>query len=293
MNFRKVHYFLAVAEHRNFRKAAEAVRVAQSALSKHVMEIETQLGVRLLDRLPTGVRLTRAGEIYAEEARRSLDLMERAGQRAQRAARGELGRLTIAMNDMSTRNQDIARLIVGFAQRFTEVQLEFASMISTDQLAALKYNKIDAGILIERPENDALDHLRLATDPFCIALPRNHPLAEQSVVTVDNLGAEPFVSVAMNTYWLPQTRLLARCRELGFTPRIVQEVSNDHMQISFIAVGMGVGFVNASSAQQLSPHVVLRPVQDLNVALELDLVWSRHNAQPSLLQFVDFMRSMI
>jgi len=290
MNFRKVRYFLAVAEHRNFRKAAEALHVAQSALSKHVMEIEAQLGVRLLDRKPTGVSLTQAGEVYASEARRALETIERAGLQAKRAAKGEMGRLSIAMNDLVARNVEIAKRIAAFSEAYPEIQLEFSSMISMDQLNALKSNKIDAGILLEGPLDDSLDRLHLATDPFCLALPREHPLAALEEIPVEALTSERFVSVSMSTYWLPQTRLLARCKDLGFTPRIVQEASNDYMQISFIAAGMGIGFINASSAQQTSPHVILRPVANLNVALDVELVWSRTNAQPALRQLVGFMR---
>jgi DNA-binding transcriptional LysR family regulator len=94
----------------------------------------------------------------------------------------------------------------------------------------------------------------------------------------------------MTTYWLPQTRLWSRCRALGLAPRVVQEASNDHMQMSFIAAGMGVGFVNASMARMVASDVVLRPVDRLDVALKLDLVWLRSANQPSLLNFVEFMR---
>jgi DNA-binding transcriptional LysR family regulator len=293
MDFRQVRYFLAVAEHASFRRAAEAVNVAQSALSKHIAELEARLGVQMFDRLPSGVRLTQAGRVYAEEARRSLDLMERAATRAQKAARGEIDRLTIAMNDLGTRNRDVARAVARFVAAYPEVQLDFVSMVSIGQLEALRYGKIDAGILIERPQDEWLDYVSLARDPFWIALPRGHPLADLDIVPIAALRGEAFVSVAMSTYWLPQTRLIARCRALGLVPRVVQEVSNDHMQMSFVAAGMGVGFVNASMAPRLTADVVLRPVADLDVVLELDMVWPRASASPSLLNFAATMRAAV
>lgn len=283
MDFRQVRYVLAVAEHENFRKAAEAVHVAQSALSKHIAELEERLGVRLFDRLPSGVRLTQAGRVYTEEARRSLELIERAETRAQKAARGEIDRLTIAMNDIGARNRTVARGIADYATTFPEVQLDFVSMVSQDQLDALRYGKIDAGILTERPEHELFDHVKLATDPFWLAVPRDHPLADLDSVPIDALGGEPFVSVTMSTYWLPQTRLMAACRAAGLTPHVVLEASNDHMQMSFIAAGLGVGFVNASMAPQVTSDVVLRPVPELKAALQLDLLWLRA-APPRSLQ---------
>lgn len=95
------------------------------------------------------------------------------------------------------------------------MQLDFLTSVSQDQLAALRYGRIDAGILIERPEDESLDHVKVARDPFWIALPVNHPLADLESVPVRTLVGEPFITVAMSAYWLPQTRLLARCRALG------------------------------------------------------------------------------
>lgn len=293
MDFRQVRYFLAVAEHESFRRASDTVHVAQSALSKHIAELEARLEVTLFDRLPNGVRLTQAGRAYAEEARRALELMERATMRARKAARGEIDRLTIAMNDLAARNRAIARSIGAFHRAYPEVQLDFVSMVSQAQLAALQFGKINAGILIERPESDWLDHIPLTDDPFWIALPRTHPLAGRASVPIRSLIGEPFVSVAMNAYWLPQTRLMAQCRNLGLVPRIVIEASNDHMQMSFIAAGLGIGFVNRSMADMLAADVVLRPVEELDVSLHLDLAWSRAAPPPSLLHLIETMRQEI
>lgn len=287
MDFRQVRYFLAVAEQESFRGAAETVRVAQSALSKHIAEMEARLGIRLFDRLPRGVRLTQAGRVYAEEARRALDQMERAEARARKAERGEIDRLVIGLNDIAARNRGLGRAIRAFCTAWPEVQLDFHPMISREQLAGLRFGRIDAAVMVERPEEPELAHVPLARDPFCLALPVDHPLAERTTVPVSELAREAFVSVTMATYWLPQTRLFARCRALGLTPRIVQEVGTDQLQINLIAAGLGVGFVNASMASAIGPDVVLRPVDDLEVALQLDLVWLKANASRSLMTFVE------
>lgn len=286
MDFRQLRYFLAVAEHESFRRAAEAVNVAQSALSKHIAEMERQLGLRLFERLSSGVRLTQAGRVYAEEAHRAVETMERARTRARMAARGEIDLLCIGLNDIAARNRDLARGIGAFAAAFPEVQLEFQPMISDAQLAALRFGKIDAAVMIERPEDPAFAHVRLAADPFCLALPANHPLAQLEEVPVAALVEERFVSVAVRTYWLPQTRLLARCRALGLAPRVVQEVGTDQLQMNLVAAGVGIGFVNASIGSMLGPDVVLRPVEGLDVVLHLDLVWRQGASSAALTNFV-------
>lgn len=290
MELRQVRYFLAVAEHQNFRRAAESLHVAQSAVSKQVSDLEAKLGVKVFDRSASGVQLTQAGRAYAEEARRAIDVMARAELRALRAARGEIDRLTIAMNDIGARNHIVGRSVATFAAAYPEVHLDFETLVSQEQLAALRHRKIDAGIMIERPNDPELDCVHLGEDPFWIALPAGHPLSSLDSVPVTSLAAEPFVSVAMSTYWLPQTRLLARCRSLGLSPRIVQEASNDRMQLNFIAAGLGVGFVNASMRDFVGSKVVLRPVDELGIALSLDLVWLAGASAPSLQHLIAIVR---
>ncbi|MEW6645225.1 MAG: LysR substrate-binding domain-containing protein [Pseudomonadota bacterium] len=293
MDFRQVRYFLAVAEHENFRKASEALHIAQSALSKHVLELESRLDAPLFERLPKGVRLTQAGRVFAEEVRHGLEMMERAETRARKAARGEIGRLTIAMNDIGARNRSVAHAIKAFGQAYPEIQLDFVSMISQEQLSALQFGKIDAALIIERPEGLGLSSLEITNDPFWLAVPLTHRFADWPSVPIAALVDEPFVSVALSTYWLPQTRLMAQCRSLGLMPKIVQEASNDQMQMSFIAAGIGVGFINASIANVLAADVVLKRVDELTASLKLELVWPSRSLSPSLPNFLQVFRDTL
>src|SRR5690606_18513411 len=134
--------------------------------------------------------------------------------RARRAARGELAHLAIGMNDIGARHPGLARAVAGFSARFPEVHLEFAAMVSRDQVAALEAGRIDAAVLVDRPRRAGLAHLALGRDPFVLALPAGHPLAALDPVPVAALAAERFVSVAMAAYRAHQTRLWLRCGEL-------------------------------------------------------------------------------
>lgn len=293
MDFRQIRYFLAVAEHENFRRASEVMHVAQSALSKHVLDLETRLGTALFERLPKGVRLTQAGQVFAEEGRRALEAMRLAEIRARKAARGEIDRLSIGINDIGARNRIVAHAVRIFSQSYPEVRLDFVLMVSQEQLAALQHGKIDAAIVIDRPDSFDLDYLEIARDPFALAVPAGHRLASWQTVPISELTEEPFVSVALSAYWPPQTRLLAQCRSLGLMPKIVQEASNDHMQMNFIAAGIGVGFINTSIVNALAPDVMLKPVDELKVSLKLDMVWTRARNSLSLSNLVNVLREVL
>ena len=87
---------MAVAEELHFGRAAERVHIAQPPLSQQILLLESEIGVKLLERTKRRVRLTHAGKVFLEEARRILDLSDQAVQAAQRADRGEIGRLVVA-----------------------------------------------------------------------------------------------------------------------------------------------------------------------------------------------------
>lgn len=290
MDFRQVRYFLAVAELESFRRASEHLRVAQSALSRHVSDLERRVGAPLFERLPKGVRLSPAGLAFQREAEQALQGMEHAFDRARRAAAGEIGGLRLGMNDLAARSFVVASRIRRFRSAQPGVDLEVLSMTSADQVRALQTGKLDAGLIIERPDGAGLNHLTVADDPFELAAPRGHRLAERVSIAMAELVDEPFVAVRTSSYWLPQTRLLARCRELGLMPRIVQEAGTEQMQVCFIRAGLGVGFVNRSLRDTLPSDVVLRPVEGLDVSLRLDLVWPRTAPAPAIRALAEAFR---
>lgn len=287
MDFRQLRYFLAVAGQGNFRRAAETINIAQSALSRHVADLEARLGVQLFERLPGGVRLTRAGRIFAEEAGRALELAERAGVRAQKAAIGEIDRLTIAVNEIGARNEILAKGVMDFARRYPEVQLDFVMMPSHEQVAAIGYGRVDAGVMIERGQHDPLDFLPVARDPFWLAMPKGHRLADFDLVPVAELIGEDFVSVDRSAYFLTQSRLLAGCLALGFSPRVILAAANDNMQMNLVAAGLGLGLVNRSVSARMPATLELRPVEGLDVAAEIDLVWPVGRQSASLRNLAD------
>src|SRR5579864_3631522 len=97
MELRHLRYFVAVGEEQHYGRAASRLRVAQPALSRQIQDLEEELGFKLFERLPRGVRLNAAGKLFLEDARRVLQDIENAKRRAERIAHGKIGTLRIGI----------------------------------------------------------------------------------------------------------------------------------------------------------------------------------------------------
>ena len=122
MELRQLQYFLAVAEELNFGRAAARLQIAQPPLSRQIRAFEQELGVELFRRTKRRVELTEAGRVFLEEARQILSQVEQGVRVAQRASRGEIGRLVVGFEGSSTYDVIPVSLKV-YRERFPEVDL--------------------------------------------------------------------------------------------------------------------------------------------------------------------------
>lgn len=278
MALHKLRYFVAVAEQQSFSRAAAALNVAQSALSRHIAELEEAIGASLLERSANGVHMTPVGRVFYDDSRGALAQVDNAFSQARLAAAGLLGSLTIGVNELAVRHPTIVGALAEFVRQHPAVQLKATMMTSIDQFRALRSRQIDAGFVIERPGGmTELDHLPISRDDFVLALHKDHSLAAQRTLSVADLVDEPFITISAERHWLSQSKLLARCHASGFTPRSVVQVDAERLQVALVAQGMGLGFVNASIRYTLPPEVTLRRIREFRVGLDLDLVWVGQN----------------
>src|SRR6266481_6735627 len=95
MELRHLRYFVVIGEEQHYRRASQRLRIAQPALSRQIMDLEDELGFKLFDRLPRGVKLSAAGQLFLEDARHILQSVGEATERAARVARGRSGTLRV------------------------------------------------------------------------------------------------------------------------------------------------------------------------------------------------------
>ncbi len=189
MNLRDLKYLVAVAEHRHFGRAAEACFVSQPTLSTQLKKLEEGLGVTLIERTNRQVLLTAVGERVVAQARRVL---QEAGQLARIAEEhadplgGEfrLGMIpTVAPYLLPKILGPIRRSLPALKIQLTEGQTAVVSRL-------LREGDLDAVILALPLDEENVVERRLYTEPFYMAVSRNHPMAKRKRVSVDDLEEE-------------------------------------------------------------------------------------------------------
>src|SRR5579862_4931582 len=166
MELRHLRYFVAVAELGSISRAAERLFIAQPPLSTQIKDLEEELGVQLLLRLPRGVRLTAAGTAFLDEARHILDRSERAKRlaRSHRSSR-DMSRIGYVQ---SAGHRILPRLIQHLRVAQPGSEFDVREMITTRQLVALQQGEIDVGIARLPLQTARVTLLAELSEPFCL-----------------------------------------------------------------------------------------------------------------------------
>lgn len=291
MELRHLRYFVAAAQAGNLHHAAQKLHIVQPALSRQIQALEAELDTPLFERTAHGVELTAAGSVFHEGAVRILAEVEHLSLRAQRAARGQVGALSVAFNDVGTRCAAVPESFRLFRLEFPEAELRLTLAKSQAQLKGLEDGTLDAGFLLDRPPHlPQFEGIEMARDNRALVLPARHPLASAPEIRLRQLAGEDFVLTRRDQLGPGWDRILAACRAGGLEPRVVQEMDNEQAIISLLTAGMGMGLLTESARPLLSPQLVMRRVADFSVPMTLELVWLRTNQSPLLRNFVDVVR---
>lgn len=294
MELRHLRYFVAVAEELHFGKAAERLRIAQPPLSRQIRDLERELGTPLFVRGARKIELTPAGRAFLPEARLTLAQAERAQRTAQRAARGETGRLRVGFIDAATLSGVLPEVLAFFRMHLPSIGLSLFEMDPTQQAEALRDGRIDLSI-VQSPFPDPEPRLRVESvfqDPLIAALPPGHHLARRSRIAVADLANEAFVLIPRSVAATLYDDVIARCRAAGFSPRIVQEAIGWQTVLSLVTAGMGVALVPSSLGAQRQRAVVYRRVSDLRTNMQLMAIWKRDERSPVRERFVTMLKTV-
>jgi LysR family transcriptional regulator, hydrogen peroxide-inducible genes activator len=261
LNLQELKYFVAVADHRHFGRAAEACNVSQPTLSSQLRKLEDHLGVVLFERTNKRVALTPMGKrllIHAREALRETELLESTAKAAGDPLAGPL-----KLGIIPTVAPYLMPLILGpLRESCPGMAMELWEDLTGPLLSLLSAQKLDAAIIATdlRPGTD-LTETPLYTEPFLAALPENHALAGKNTVSAKEL-AHDLLALAEG-HCLADQALTACGKRRGRPGRRsgTFQVSSLDTLVNLVAAGYGTTLIPGLAAETFrGRNVVLRPL---------------------------------
>lgn len=223
MLLRHIRYFLAVAEHRNFTRAATALHVSQPALSQQIKQLEALLGVQLFDRSRKSVRLTDAGEAWMGHAKLGLQHIHAGARAIQDVGALHLGVLRCAAPPRFSLYL-IGPLMGRFHAQHPGVTVSFLEIAQEEIEAMLIDDKIDLGIVFRPPQPTDLDYTPLYEEELGFVTAASHRLAAVSApLSPAALAAEPLV--LLNSSFATRRHIDAYCALHGIAAQVAVEVN--------------------------------------------------------------------
>lgn len=271
MNLQDLRTFVAVAELGGFGRAAQALHLAQPAVSQHVKRLERQLGATVLRRSTRRVELTAAGEQLLRRARSILAEVARAEDEVRLIESGRAGR--VALGFVGTATYDLMpRVARRVRQHLPDVDLDLhGERLSPALVTALLAGDVDV-VAIRDPDPDAALSVRhLRSERLVAVLPADHPRAGEDAVALAELRGEPFVTHPSGHRSVMFAAVMDACGRAGFLPDEVVEVRETAALVAFVAAGTGVALVPEPVRSLALEGVVFRPLSDVDQRTDLVL----------------------
>lgn len=282
VDLQQMRYVIAVAETRNFTRAAERCSVVQSSLSHRIAGLERELGIKLFARSSRRVELTSAGAAFVAGARECLAAADRAVADAAAATGVIRGRLAVGVI-VTTAAVDVPDLLQRYRAQHPDVHVALRSGRSDELATAIRNGDLDIAFL-GLPEGDrpsGVESVVLDHDEHVLAVPAGHRLAGVSHVTLREIADETFVDFVAGTPARAQSdqafAAAGLVRDVAYESGVVELITR------LIARGLGIALLPSAFIRPLAadtPELALVPVVDGPHRIEY-LAWSRFNPSPA------------
>ena len=284
MNLRDLRYFLALADHKHFGRAAAASFVSQPTLSTQIRKLEEELGVALVERAPRKVMLTAAGHDVVQRARRIVGEVEQMREAARRSMDPESGSLRLGVFP-TLAPYLLPHVVPQLRERFPQLELLLVEEKSDVLLRSLREGKLDAALLALPLHDEQLHAELLFEEPFVFAAPSQHPLASRTVMSMSELSDETLLLLEDGHCLRDQA--LDVCRLSGAQERSGFRATSLETLRQMVAAGVGVTLLPALSVHEpiaQSPNIRLIPFRAPAPSRQIALVWRKSSALDGFLR---------
>lgn len=287
MELRQLEYFVAVAEERNFTRAAERVNISQSGVSAQIRQLERELGADLFDRSARAVTLTVAGKAALEHARAALAAAGALGQAVGEVTGLIRGSLTVGMVNGCTITP-LFDALAAFHRAHPGVELSLLEHDSDRLVEGVRDGTVDLALVgTANATPEGLEALTIVSERLVALVPPGDPLAARRRVTLRDLCERPIVCMPQGTGL--RTVLDEACAARGLRPSIALQAGAADAIADLAVRGLGVAVLSESMAERYRDRLTALLIDDVRAPGLLALVW-RNAGGPAVRELVGHAR---
>lgn len=290
MELRQIKYFIEVAKREHVTDAAHALHVAQSAVSRQIFNLESELGVDLFIRKGRNIKLTPIGEIFLDHMEKAMNVIEDAKQIVSEYTDPEKGTIQIGFTS-SFSSYILPTAISAFKRQYPSVQFKL-NQCSNQQLEE-KVMKGDLNMALLGPVPKNINNVKgtiFFTEKIVALLPLNHPFASASSLKINQLRNDSFVLFPEG--FVLRELVEKGCKDLGFTPKVSFEGEDIDAIKGLVSAGLGISLVpEITLVDNLPRATVMVPIIEPHITRSVGMIIpTERKLLPTEELFYDFLK---
>jgi len=291
-NMQQLRYAIAAVDHGSFYRAARALNMEQSTLSRAILKLERSIGMAIFERSRAGVTTTLAGTAFIRGAKPMVVTADKLVAMMRAAGQGRVGGLMLGHNS-SVSAGNLRAILMSWRDAHPDVEVECVEADRSVLLAGLDTGEIDMAILMGAAGHQGFRCEPLWSERMLVALPASHPLSERDVVHWTDLRDERFLLPAADPGSEIRDMLLGRLAVSGAKPDIQMHQASRETVLSVLGGSSCVSIVCEGSTGARYPDVVYRPIDgEQGPALTgYSGCWRDDNRNPAFHRFLGFIRA--
>lgn len=287
MDIRQIEYFVEVAKHLSFTKAATTLHVSQPSISKAIQNLEADLGVPLLYRSPKQLELTDAGVAVLVNALQVLESFHNLRSELTDLMELKKGQIRIGIPPI-VGAEFFSKLISYYKEQYPYIEILLTEVGTKRIRQEIESGELDIGLVCSvTSTNENLEVIHFLKDPLQLIVHEDHPLAARETIEMADLLEEAFIIYRKD--FVLYDRIIEECSKSGFFPTIACETTQKDLFIEMVQAKLGIALLPKRIAEKIPYESIKRiPFKEEAIHLELGITWKKNKYLPfSVREFIE------
>lgn len=288
MNIKQIQYFISVAEHLNFTKAAKENYLSQTAISQQIKNLEDNLGFKLFIRNKHSVKLTPSGDVFFIESKSLIETLNNAVNKASLASFGYIGTITIGFLE-GYENILLPKLISNFKDKYPKISLNIIRGNIDELYKKLQNNLIDFvfGYDFAIDSYPFIKSKVVSSCPLCVVVYAGHKFSYKNSINRNELSNEDFIFIDRTISPFAFDSIISAFVSFGFSPNIKHTVDSIETSLLMVKSKLGITILPKFHDNYKSNDLVFIPLE--NEYANSTISWNKNNTDSKIKIFLDFI----